>query len=56
MSIKIMNVSVIKTKKMIIKFKIETPRKTWTDDIVCLRRKRFCLNVKTIVKKYKRCF
>ena len=37
---KIMNYSVIK-QKVIGKFKIETPKKIWIDEFVCLRNKMY---------------
>ena len=36
-----MNYSVIKKKKVICKFKIETPKKIWIDEFVCLRSKMY---------------
>ena len=38
---KIMNYSGTKTKKTIGKFKIETPKNTWIDEFICLRRKMY---------------
>ena len=39
-------------KKVIVKFKIETPKKIWVDEFVCLRNKKCMrLNVVEIVKR-----
>ena len=39
-----------KNKKMIGKFKTETPKNVWIDEFVCLRKKRIRLNVEIIIK------
>ena len=36
-----MNCSVIKAKKLIGKFKIETPKNIWIDEFICLRSKMY---------------
>ena len=36
-----MNYSVKKNKKVVGKFKIETPEKIWIDEYVCLRSKKY---------------
>ena len=36
-----MNYSVIKTKKVIGKFKKETPKNVWIDEFICLRSKMY---------------
>ena len=36
-----MNYSVIKTKKVISKYKIETPKNIWIDEFDCLRSKLY---------------
>ena len=38
---KIMNYSVMKTKKCVVNFKIETPKNIWIDEFVCLRSKMY---------------
>ena len=39
-----------KNKKVLGRFKIETPKNIWIDEFVCLRRKCMLLNVVEIVK------
>ena len=39
-----------KNKKVIGKYKIETPKSFWTDEFVCLRSKAYSLNVKITLK------
>ena len=39
-----------RNKKVIGKFKRETPKNTWIDEFVCLRSKAYSLNVKIMMK------
>ena len=43
-----MNYLVTKTKKVIGKFKIETPKNIWIDEFVCLRSKAYSVKCKNI--------
>ena len=55
---KIMNYLVKNTKKVIGKYKIETPKNVWIDEFVCLRSKAYSFkcNEDNENKKNKRCF